>query len=101
MLEHAQIAPEAFAGNQPRDVRKNKVRLELQQCLCILPELAAAVGLLLGGNFPTRHAVVGDLRIDLRELGAEEADFLERVISDGENGVAMPGSFHQGMLVKA
>ena len=51
--------------------------------------------------FQQRHAVVGDLRIDVDEVGPEEADLLQRVVADGEDVVAEARGLHQRVLVVA
>ena len=56
--------------------------------------------LLVDADLPAGDAVVGELAVDVDEIGAEEADFLQHVIADGEDAVAIARRLHQGMLVE-
>ena len=101
MFEDAEIAPEAFTGNEPGDVGKDVVGFVAEQRIAIRAQLVPAGHSFLGADFPAGNAVVGDLAVDVDEVGAEEADFLQRVIADSEDSIAEAGGLHQGMFVIA
>ena len=90
-----------FAGHEPRHVREDIIRLVFQEVLAILLKLLPAAHFVFDADLPARHAVVGDLRIDVDEVRAQEAHFLQRVIADREDAVAEARGFHQRVLVVA
>ncbi len=99
MFEHPQVAPKSLGGDEARDVAEDVIGGVGEEVVAVGLELVAAVEVFFDVDLPVRDAVVGELGIDVDEVGAEEAELLLDVVADGEDLVEEARGLEEAVLV--
>lgn len=89
MFEHAQVAPQAFASDEARDVREDVIGFVAEQGFAVSLELGFGFKFVGERDLMSRDAVIDYVDVGVFKFGREESQLADDVIADGADSVTV------------